>query len=102
MSTVPPDWITVYHVKDGPKTLAPIDAKYAVNEHPTEWSDEPWPTVAVDGEVEIPADWHNLTVAKRRAIAMQLGAPNTVKVKEAEKMIEDELARRAKAKPKDE
>jgi hypothetical protein len=45
--------------------------------------------------VEIPSDWHDLSVAKRRSIAQKLGAPPTVKGDEADAMIDAEVQRRA-------
>lgn len=57
------------------------------------------PTVAqpAPGKVEIPNDWRDQGPQKRRMIAIRLGAPNTVKSEDADKLIEAEQARRAAA-----
>jgi hypothetical protein len=34
---------TIYHIKEGESHLYQVDATAAVNNHPEEWSNEPWP-----------------------------------------------------------
>lgn len=51
------------------------------------------------GKVDIPNDWRDQNTQKRRMIAMRLGAPNTVKADEADKMIEAEMSRRQQDAP---
>jgi hypothetical protein len=43
---------------------------------------------------EIPENWPDLPSAKKRGLAIKLGAPNTIKVVEVDAFIEDELAKR--------
>ena len=45
--------------------------------------------------VDIPADWKSLHLSTRRALARKLGALPSVKLAEADAMIEQELAARA-------
>lgn len=45
--------------------------------------------------VDIPQDWATMTGAKRRGLAMRLGAPGTVKKDDANSFIVAELERRA-------
>jgi hypothetical protein len=47
------------------------------------------------GAVEIPANWAELSAAKRRGLATKLGAQNTIKADDADKVIQAELDRRA-------
>jgi hypothetical protein len=53
------------------------------------------------GPVDIPDDWRDLPKHKRRMLAIRLGAPSTVKADEADKRLEDELARRKQAGPQE-
>jgi len=90
---------TVYHVKDGAAEMYVIDANNACATFPEEWSHEPWPEVdeapAVDkADVEIPEDWGALSVYKKRALAIKLGAPPTVSAAEAKNLIAAEVKRR--------
>jgi hypothetical protein len=50
------------------------------------------------GPVDIPAGWRDLSVAKRRALAIRLGAPNTVTADDADTKIENEAKARDGAK----
>lgn len=47
------------------------------------------------GAVQIPENWQELTGAKRRGLAMKLGAPGTVTKDDANSFITAELERRA-------
>jgi hypothetical protein len=92
----------VYHrdskVHPHPVEMYQADAANAVTNHPKEWSYEPW------GEDEphefagvyLPPDWRDLPTQKRRALAMSLGAPSTVKANEADDFIATEAERREK------
>lgn len=46
--------------------------------------------------VEIPADWQHMTRAKRRGLAMRLGAQSTVTAENADSFIMAELERRGR------
>lgn len=37
-----PRKVTIYHKETGPAELYTIDAREALQKHPTEWSDKPW------------------------------------------------------------
>jgi hypothetical protein len=50
------------------------------------------------GPVDIPTDWRDLSTAKRRALAIRLGAPNTVTADDADTKIENEAKARDGAK----
>lgn len=47
------------------------------------------------GAVEIPENWDNLTKAKRRGLAMKLGAQSNVSAENADSFIKAEIERRS-------
>lgn len=72
-----------------------VDADEAVKNDPKRYTYE-----IPEGKVslaEIPDDWPDLPSAKRRGLAIKLGAPNTIKVVDVDAFIQAELDKRAAA-----
>jgi hypothetical protein len=92
---LPSGFVRIHHIRDGAQVMPELDAHHAIGNFPSEWSSEPWPSRASrPGDVEIPDNWPYVSVDKRRAIAMELGADRTVSAGQAEAVIEKELKRR--------
>jgi hypothetical protein len=99
----------IYHATTGPTAMNADDAKAAVNDHPEEWQDEPWPNdreEAIDrvaqelyGPAYIPsAQLRELKLDETDSAAIRRGGPDLpagIKIKDVQRLAKLRLRFRA-------